>query len=75
MRRFPLGGLSMTVDRFFRGIVGILILSSLGLARYHHQNWLYFNGLVGVMLLQSSLTDRCPLLWLLEKTRLRRCRA
>jgi len=65
----------MTVERVYRGIVGVFVLASLGLAHLHHPYWLYFNGLVGVMLVQSSLTDLCPLLWLLGKTRLRRCGA
>jgi len=66
--------MSMMIDRVFRGIVGVLVLAGAGLARYHSPNWIYFTILVGVMLLQSGITDRCPLLWLLEKSGLKRCR-
>jgi len=64
----------MSLERVFRGIVGGMVLTGLGLALFHHQNWLYFLGLMGFMLLQSSVTDKCPLIWLLEKFGMKECR-
>jgi hypothetical protein len=64
----------MSLERVFRGIVGGLVLSGIGLTLFHHPNWLYFLGLVGFMLLQSSVTDKCPLIWLLERFGMKECR-
>jgi hypothetical protein len=46
-------------NRFVRGIAGIFILTSLLLAIYVNQNWLWFTAFVGANLLQSSLTKWC----------------
>ena len=61
------------LDRVFRGIVGLFVLAGVGLTTYHSPKWIYFLVLIGVMLAQSALTDRCPLLWLLQKAGLKRC--
>jgi hypothetical protein len=61
------------LDRVFRGIVGALVLAGAGLMTWHSPKWIYFLVLVGVMLLQSGFTDRCPLLWLLRKAGLKTC--
>ena len=63
----------MTSERALRGIVGVFILAGLALIEFHSRNWVYFLVLVGAMLTQSGLTDRCPLRWLLEKAGLPRC--
>ncbi len=63
------------LDRVFRGIVGGLVLAGAALMTYHSPKWIYFLVLVGFMLLQSGFTDRCPLLWLLQKAGLKRCEA
>jgi len=65
----------MTSERVLRGIVGVFVLVSVALSIVHSRNWLYFTGFVGFMLTQSSLTDWCPLLLILEKAGgLPRCR-
>lgn len=63
----------MTSERALRGIVGVFILGGLALIEFHSRNWVYFLVLVGAVLTQSGLTDRCPLRWLLEKAGLPRC--
>lgn len=63
----------MTSERAVRGIVGVLILSGLALIEFHSRNWAYPLALVGLILAQSGLTDRCPLRWMLEKAGLPRC--
>jgi hypothetical protein len=70
----PDGGAAMTSERALRGFVGVFVLASVALAVVHSRNWLYFSGFVGAMLLQSSVTDWCPLLMILEKSGLPRCR-
>jgi len=61
------------LQRVFRGIVGGLVLAGVVLTRVHSPNWIYFSVLVGLMLLQSGFTDRCPLLMILKKAGLKEC--
>jgi hypothetical protein len=63
----------MTSERALRGIVGMFVLAGLALMEFHSRNWVYFLILVGGMLIQSGLTDKCPLRWILEKAGLPRC--
>ena len=65
----------MSVERALRGIAGTFILASVALAFLHSRNWLFFTGFVGLNLLQSSFTNWCPMIWLLEKAGLRRAEA
>jgi len=36
-------------------------------AHYHSSHWLFFTGFVGLNLLQSALTDWCPMMTFLRK--------
>jgi hypothetical protein len=54
-------------NRIFRAVVGTFILSSLLLAIYVNQNWLWFTAFIGANLLQSSLTKWCLLDTILSK--------
>jgi hypothetical protein len=54
-------------NRFVQGIAGIFILTSLLLAIYVNQNWLWFTAFVGANLLQSSLTKWCLMKDILTK--------
>ena len=56
----------MTIERTLRGIAGVFILLSLILARYQSPAWLYFTAFVGLNLLQSALTNWCPMMSLLK---------
>lgn len=57
----------MTIERALRGIAGTFILASLAMAQLHSPYWLFLTGFVGLNLLQSAVTDWCPMVWLLEK--------
>lgn len=57
----------MTVERWLRGIAGLFVLLSVGLAVTVNLNWLWFTGFVGANLLQSAFTDACPMISLLRK--------
>jgi hypothetical protein len=46
-------------NRIVRAIAGTFILTSLLLAIYVNQNWLWFTAFVGANLLQSSITKWC----------------
>jgi hypothetical protein len=56
----------MTMERILRGMAGVFILLSLGLARWHSPYWLFFTAFVGLNLLQSSFTNWCPLIGILR---------
>ncbi|MDD5730505.1 MAG: DUF2892 domain-containing protein [Candidatus Omnitrophica bacterium] len=55
------------MDKWLRGIAGLFILISLLLAYYVSPLWLWFTAFVGANLLQSALTNWCPMMWILKK--------
>ena len=71
----------MTIERALRGIAGTVVLLSLLLAwtvngvDLARPTWLWFTAFVGLNLLQSALTDWCPMIWLLQQLGLRRAGA
>lgn len=56
-----------TVERGLRLVAGLFILLSLLLSQIHSPYWLLFTAFVGLNLFQSSLTNWCPMMWLLKK--------
>ena len=62
----------MSIERIVRFVAGFFILLSLSLGVeaspiFHNVNWLWFTAFVGLNLFQSSLTNFCPLVTILEK--------
>ncbi len=57
----------MDIHRILRGFWGVLILVSLLLWLFASQWWLLLTLAVGLNLVQSSVTDFCPLMWVLRK--------
>ena len=57
----------MTVERYLRAIAGFFVLVSIILAHFHSPYWLLFTGFVGLNLLQSAFTNRCPMMTVLKK--------
>ena len=57
----------MSIDRLVIAIAGSFILTSLLLAHYHSENWLWFTAFVGANLLQSAFTGFCPMAMILKK--------
>lgn len=57
----------MKMHMLIRRFAGVFILVSLLLAHYHSPYWLWFTAFVGFNLLQSSLTNFCPLEMILKK--------
>ncbi len=51
----------MCEDRIIRRFAGAFVLLSVALAFFVHPAWLAFTAFVGLNLLQSSVTDFCPL--------------
>ena len=65
----------MHVERAVRGIAGAFVMASALLAVVHSPWWLAFTGFVGVNLFQSSFTNWCPMMLILEKAGLGHCPA
>ena len=69
----------MSIERALRGIAGTVVLVSLILAGVANDieltapSWLWLTAFVGLNLLQSAVTDWCPMVWLLQRAGLRRC--
>ena len=57
----------MTVERYLRGIASVFVLVSILLGHYHSPYWLLFTAFVGLNLLQSAVTDWCPMMTILKK--------
>ncbi|MCK5335926.1 MAG: DUF2892 domain-containing protein [Gammaproteobacteria bacterium] len=51
----------MSIDRIVFAFAGLVILVSVALSQYHHVNWLWLTGFVGLNLFQSAFTRFCPL--------------
>jgi hypothetical protein len=49
------------MEMIIRRFAGSFILISLVLEHFHSTNWLWFTAFVGFNLLQSSVTNFCPL--------------
>jgi hypothetical protein len=61
----------MTIDRAVLAFAGTVVLVSLALGLFVHQNWFWLTAFVGANLLQSSFTGFCPLAFILRKLGMR----
>ncbi|RDH90883.1 MAG: DUF2892 domain-containing protein [endosymbiont of Seepiophila jonesi] len=57
----------MTIDRIVRLMAGVMILLSLALTHYVHPYWAFLTLFVGANLMQSGITNICPLSSVLKK--------
>ena len=57
----------MTIDGAVLAFAGTVVLVSLALGLFVHQNWFWLTAFVGANLLQSSFTGFCPLAFILRK--------
>ena len=57
----------MSIDRAVMAFAGTVVLVSLGLGIYVHQNWFWLTAFVGANLFQASFTGFCPLAMMLKK--------
>jgi hypothetical protein len=64
----------MCNDRVIRAFAGSFILASLAIGQWLHPAALLFTAFVGANLLQSSITNVCPLERILGRYRLFGCR-
>ncbi len=61
----------MTVERALRMIAGVFVIASVLLGMYVHPWFLWFTVFVGANLFQSSLTNWCPMMNILQWAGLR----
>ena len=57
----------MTIEPLLRLIAGTFILLSLALGHWVSPYWYLFTAFVGLNLLQSGLTNWCPMITILKK--------
>ena len=62
----------MTVERALRLIAGVIVLASVLLGIYVNPNSLWVTAFVGANLLQSGVTNWCPMMTILRKAGLPR---
>ncbi len=63
----------MNIERALRLIAGFFVLLSVALGVWHSPYWFLFTAFVGLNLLQSGITNWCPMVWILEKAGLPHC--
>ena len=61
----------MTVEKALRLIAGVFVLASVLAGMYVHPYFLWFTAFVGLNLLQSGLTNWCPMMSILRAAGLR----
>lgn len=52
---------------WLRAIAGTVVLASVGLSVAHDPRWLWLTAFVGLNLLQSSVSNWCPMMTILRK--------
>ena len=57
----------MNIDRFVLAFAGAVVLVSLSLGIWVQANWFFLTAFVGLNLLQSGLTNWCPMMTFLKK--------
>ena len=65
----------MNIEQALRLIAGFFIVVSVALGFFHSPYWLLFTAFVGLNLFQSGFTNSCPMVWILHKAGLNRCRS
>ncbi len=63
----------MYVNDGLRLMAGFFVLLSLALGYAVHQGFYLFTAIVGLNLLQSGLTHRCPAMWILKRAGMKEC--
>ena len=59
--------LSMKTESIIRILVGIMVLTSISLAHWVNEKWLFLAAFVGINLIQSVFTGFCPAATIIEK--------
>ena len=63
----------MNIERYLRLIAGTFVVISLALAYWVSPYWHLFTAFVGLNLIQSAFTNRCPVITILRKLGVKEC--
>jgi hypothetical protein len=63
---------NMNLDKFVMLFAGMMVLVSVMLTQWHHQNWIWLTGFIGINMIQASLTGFCPVVFVMKKAGLKR---
>jgi hypothetical protein len=56
----------MNIERYLRLIAGLFVLTSLTLGYWHSPYWFLFTAFVALNLIQSAVTNWCPMMTFLR---------
>jgi hypothetical protein len=62
----------MNLDKFVLLFAGLMVLFSVILTHWHHQNWIWLTVFISLNMIQASLTGFCPVVVAVKKAGLRR---
>lgn len=65
----------MTIERGLRAAAGVVVTSSAVLAALHSSWWLALTAFAGLNLLQSAVTNWCPMVYFLQRAGFKECTA
>jgi len=57
----------MSIEQGLRFMGGVVVTAATLLAATHSPYWLILTGFAGINLLQSGLTNWCPMVWVLQR--------
>jgi hypothetical protein len=64
----------MTIERYLRLIAGLFTLGSVVLGYFVSPYWFLFTGFVALNLIQSAVTNWCPMMTFLRWAGIKECR-
>jgi hypothetical protein len=62
----------MNLDRFVMLFAGMMLLLSVGLTHWHHQNWIWLTVFIGLNMIQASFSGFCPVAIVMKKAGVQR---
>ena len=62
----------MNLDKVVLLFAGIMVLFSVVLTQWHHQNWIWLTVFIGGNMIQASLTGFCPVVFVMKKAGIQR---
>ena len=61
----------MNLDKFVFMFAGTMVLLSVFLTQWYHQNWSWLTVFIGLNMIQASLTGFCPVVFAMKKAGIR----
>ena len=57
----------MNLDKFVFMFAGMMVLLSVILTQWYHQNWIWLTVFIGLNMIQASITGFCPVVFAMKK--------